>query len=49
MKDSNQIIDNKTQFGKKQLIICKQLSQGVNYLINQNLESRGCPNKFLDD
>ena len=23
--------------------------KGVNYLINKNLESRGCPNKFLDE
>ena len=49
-QNSNQIIENKTQFGRK---IANHLQntylKGVNYLINKNLESRGCPNKFLDD
>ena len=49
-ENSNQIIENKTQFGRR---IANNLQnsylKGVNYLINKNLESRGCPNKFLDD
>ena len=45
-----EIIDSKELFGKK---IANNLQnsylKGVNYLINKNLESRRCPNKFLEE
>ena len=44
------ISDSKEMFGRR---IANNLQnsylKGVNHLINKNLESRGCPNKFLDD
>ena len=44
------VIDSKEMFGKK---IANNLQnsylKGVNHLLNQNLENRRCPNKFLED
>ena len=44
------VIDSKQIFGRK---IANNLQNsyltGINYLINQNLQSRGCPNKFLEE
>ena len=44
------ISDSKEMFSRR---IANNLQnsylKGVNHLINKNLESRGCPNKFLDD
>ena len=44
------IVENHENFGRK---IANNLQnsylKGVNYLINQNLENRRCPNKFLEE
>ena len=49
-ENGNTVIDNKTQLGRK---LANNLQnsylKGVNYLINKNLDNRGCPNKFLED
>ncbi len=49
-ENKNKIIDNKNQLGRK---LANNLQnsylKGVNHLINENLELRGCPNKFLGD
>ena len=49
-ENKNKIIDNKVQFGKK---VANNLQnsylKGINHLINENLNNRRCPNKFLED
>ena len=49
-ENKQQIIDSRESFGRK---LANNLQnsylKGVNYLITQNLESKRCPNKFLED
>ena len=49
-ENKEKIVDSKELFGKK---IANNLQnsylKGVNHLINQNLENRRCPNKFLEE
>ena len=49
-ENKEKVIDSKELFGRR---LANNLQnsylKGVNHLINKNLDSHGCPNKFLED
>ena len=49
-ENKEEVCDSKELFGKKIANnLQKSYLKGVNYLINQTLENRRCPNKFLEE
>ena len=49
-ENKEKIIDSKELFGKKLANnIQNGYLKGINYLIDQNLNNRRCPNKFLEE